>query len=135
MPPRGKRPDGSTLEAEVSQRLKKIIPPKSMKSAQALAKAGNLVVPLLAYDRQRNAPAVAASARTLALVSTPESLAALFDYMADNRAAVIGQCEKWRIHISSATSAVWRVTARRSLSGTLCRSIDSKTRLFSRICG
>jgi predicted NACHT family NTPase len=70
-------PDGSSVKSEVRNRLAEIIPPNSMTDAQALADAGNLVVPLLKYDRTRRANETAASLRTLALVNTPEAHSAL----------------------------------------------------------
>ncbi len=86
----------SKLETEARRRLGKILPPKSMKSAQALAKAGNLVIPLLAYNRKQAAPATSASARTLALINTGESVQMLIDYLADDRFTV------WKsLHVSA----------------------------------
>jgi len=85
-------PKESTAKAEVSKRLEKILPPKSTKAAAELAKAGNLVVPLLAYDRRRRAHELALSVRVLALVNTPQALSVLLDYLVDNRTTVIRQC-------------------------------------------
>lgn len=86
-------PDCSTLEAEASNRLKTIIPPKSMKAAQALSKAGNLVVPLLQYSQERNGKEVAASFRTLASINSTESRTALLEYARDTRTAVWKQIQ------------------------------------------
>ena len=80
---------GSTLKTEVQRRLQKIIPPTSITAAQALADAGNLVVPLLKYDRRRKANETAASVRTLALVNSPEARSALADYLNDDRTTVV----------------------------------------------
>ena len=83
--------EGESINTEVSKRLKKIIPPKSITAATELAAAGNLVVPLLEYNPQGLAKEVAASIRTLALVDTVEAIAILKDYANDRRVTVRNQ--------------------------------------------
>ena len=72
----------------VEKRLIKIVPPKTMTEAKALASAGDLVVPHLAYRRGMKAAQAAASLRTLALIGTEAAHRALEAYGDDTRNSV-----------------------------------------------
>ena len=84
-------PAESQLAAESSKRLKTIIPPRSMKDAQGLSTAGNLVAPMLGAENGFKASPAGASIRTLALINTPAAHAALLDYCDDLRVTVLKQ--------------------------------------------
>ena len=76
------------VRRSVEQRLAEIVPPKNMTQAKALASAGDLVVPHLAYRREIDVNQTAASIRTLALIGTEAAQRALEEYATDPRLSV-----------------------------------------------
>jgi hypothetical protein len=77
-----------SLYAEMNTRLKRLVPPRNMSEARALASAGDLAVALLTGHRHRNVPVVAAVIRTLSLIGTEQALNALAAYGRDTRVMV-----------------------------------------------
>lgn len=81
------------LKTEVSKRLRKLVPPKNLTEAKALASAGELALPFLA-SRYRKANITAACIRTLSLIGGDEALRILEDYYPDHRIAVSAELTK-----------------------------------------
>ena len=79
--------ENSNLEADVSERLKRIVPPKNLTAAKQLASAGDLVVPHLTHRKMR-APEAIACIRTLALIGSDAAHEALKKYATDTRLGV-----------------------------------------------
>ncbi len=73
----------------VQKRLKTIVPPKNMPDAVQLAKAGDMVVPFLKYDSTKKANELAASVRTLSIISGEKALKQLKNYSKDRRKTVV----------------------------------------------
>lgn len=78
----------SKIEAAVSKRLNKIVPPKNITAATQLAVAGDLVVPHLGYKKMTVKEA-AASVRTLTLIGSESAHSALKAYCSDSRIGVL----------------------------------------------
>jgi len=77
------------IEQEVQKRLQALVPPKNVEAAKELAKAGDLVVPYLRYDKKRNIKEATACIRTLSMIKEGEkALSILKDYCKDERKGV-----------------------------------------------
>jgi hypothetical protein len=79
------------VRANVQQRMARLIPPKNMDEAQALASAGELAVPHLAARPQYSESIAAACVRALRLIAGESALAKLAGYVQDRRDAVEGE--------------------------------------------
>jgi len=77
-----------TLQNEIKKRLKRLVPPKIMADAKALASAGDLAVSYLKYSSAHGARTEAACIRTLSLVGGGAALAQLQGYASDWRQTV-----------------------------------------------
>lgn len=76
------------VEQLVEDRVRKILPPKSMTEAKALASVGEIVVAHLSYDPKMKAEHAAASLRTLALIGGDLAHQAAGQYAEDSRQTV-----------------------------------------------
>jgi NACHT domain len=79
------------LTAELRGVLSRLVPPKSMPEAQAVASAGQLAVPLLRGFRAGRGRPVAACVRALTLIGGDEALDALVEYGRDKRLEVFNE--------------------------------------------
>jgi hypothetical protein len=79
---------GPTVRHEVRKRLAKLVPPKNITEAKALASAGELAVPYLKYNRRHKATFAAACVRALSLIGSEAALTALEGYGKDTRQTV-----------------------------------------------
>ena len=77
-----------TLQDELKECLRSVMPPRNMTDAAAVASAGSIAVPLLANFRG-NAVQTAACVRSLVLIGGEEALTALVGFSSDNRVTVI----------------------------------------------
>lgn len=77
------------LEPRLEALRSELFPPKTMEEAEALASAGDVVVPSLKYHRDNAENEVAASVRTLRLIASPKARARLREYLEDPRQAVV----------------------------------------------
>lgn len=82
------------IRAEVEKRLKKIVPPKNITEAKAVAAAGDLAVKYLRKNAKQSATAAAACVRALALIGSDTALDALETYADDPREGVIKELLK-----------------------------------------
>ncbi len=82
------------VKEEVDKRLAKLVPPRNITEAKALAPAGELLIPHLLDASGYKAPVAAACVRTLGLVGGPAALSALAGYFEDTRGAVIQELLK-----------------------------------------
>jgi hypothetical protein len=73
------------LRKRVDALRKELFPPASMTEAEALATAGDAVVPYLKYRRQVGARGLAACVRTLRLIGSPAARDCLKGYLEDER--------------------------------------------------
>jgi NACHT domain/Leucine Rich repeats (2 copies)/Leucine Rich repeat len=85
---------GQEVRAEVEQRLSKLVPPKNMTDAKALAAAGELAVKYLANKGKRLATINAACVRTLVLIGSDAALDKLKEYATDTRSTVVDELLK-----------------------------------------
>ncbi|MGB0386920.1 MAG: NACHT domain-containing protein [Ardenticatenaceae bacterium] len=69
-----------TLQQQVQTRLTKLVPPQNMEEAEALAAAGELAVPFLAFDREMEDEVAAACVRALSLIGGEGALSTLVSY-------------------------------------------------------
>ena len=76
------------IRAEVEERLKKIVPPKNMTEAKAVAAAGDLAVKYLRKSAKQSSTAAAACVRALTLIGSDTALDALETYADDPREGV-----------------------------------------------
>jgi hypothetical protein len=78
------------IRTEVQRRLRKLVPPKNLTEAKALASAGDLALPFLTFDKAKTyySNIAAACVRTLILIGSDSSLYTLKAYVADDRLAV-----------------------------------------------
>ncbi|MDY6992070.1 MAG: NACHT domain-containing protein [Pseudomonadota bacterium] len=88
-----KLPEKSEIISEVKKRLKKVVPPRNITEAKALAAAGDLVVPYLRYSKQILKKAIP-NIRCLSLIGTELAFRELDSYSNDNRMGVIEELEK-----------------------------------------
>jgi predicted NACHT family NTPase len=72
---------GPSVKEEVQKCLAKLVPPKNLTEAKALASAGELAVPYLVKSPQYSAPVAAACVRTLALIGSDAALEAIETYL------------------------------------------------------
>jgi hypothetical protein len=77
------------LEARVDKLRSALFPPRTMAEAEALASAGDAVVPYLRYRKKDSARSVAASVRTLRLIDSDAATTRLKEYTTDPRWTVI----------------------------------------------
>lgn len=82
------------LRAEVESRLKKLLPPKNMTDAKALASAGELAVPFLVKNRRDYSTTAAACVRALFLIGGEMAWNLLRQYAYDFRQAVSNEFKK-----------------------------------------
>jgi energy-coupling factor transporter ATP-binding protein EcfA2 len=82
------------LTADLRSTLSRLVPPRSMPEAQALASAGQLAVPLLRGFRAERGRVVAACVRALTLIGSDDALDALVEYGRDNRLEVFGELQR-----------------------------------------
>jgi hypothetical protein len=82
------------LTAELRSTLSRLVPPRSMPEAQALASAGQLAVPLLRGFRAERGRVVAACVRALTLIGGDDALDALVEYGRDNRLEVFNELQR-----------------------------------------
>jgi hypothetical protein len=85
---------GQGVRSAVEQRLSKLVPPKNMTDARAMAAAGELAVKYLANKGKRTAATNAACVRTLALIGGDAALDILKEYATDTRPAVVNELLK-----------------------------------------
>jgi len=85
---------GPEVKAEVEKRLRKLVPPKNMTDAKALAAAGELAVNHLAKREGASATTNAACVRALALIAGDAALDKLEEYANDSREAVVNELLK-----------------------------------------
>ena len=76
------------LSDKLQAALSRLLPPKNMTEAQAVASAGSLAVPLLRGFQNERVRAATASVRALALASGEEALSALEAYGNDRRVTI-----------------------------------------------
>ena len=78
------------IRKEVQRRLRKLVPPKNLTEAKALASAGELALPFLIFEKAKNyySNVAAACVRTLTLIGSDSALYTLKAYVADERVAV-----------------------------------------------
>lgn len=81
-------PPDSSLAIEVSQRLSYFVPPETLTDGNALATAGELVAPLLRYNKNWKAKQSAAAVRTLSIIGTDAAIDLLCDYLVDKRSTI-----------------------------------------------
>ena len=79
------------LTAELRDALSRLVPPRSMPEAQAVASAGQLAVPLLREFQAERGRIAAACVRALTLIGGDDALDALAAYGRDNRVEVINE--------------------------------------------
>jgi len=85
---------GQEVRAAVEQRLSKLVPPKNMIDAKALAAAGELAVKYLANTGKRSVTINAACVRTLILIKGDAALDVLKGYATDNHSTVMNELIK-----------------------------------------
>ncbi|ONI81390.1 hypothetical protein ALI144C_18780 [Actinosynnema sp. ALI-1.44] len=76
------------LRADIQERARKLLPPKSLTAAKQFASAGPFVLDLLADAKPRTAKETVATLRAIAETGLPEALALLAKYRTDTRSAV-----------------------------------------------
>jgi len=79
---------GPVVRREVQKRLAKVVPPRNVTEAKALASAGELAVPYLAAGVKERATVAAACVRALSLIGSEAALTALEGYGSDPRSTV-----------------------------------------------
>jgi predicted NACHT family NTPase len=111
------------LEGELDALAKSLFPPRNMGDAEALAAAGDLAVPFLAYRRNLGVKKAAASIRTLRLLGTPRARLTLEGYFEEDRQAVLAE-------LAHAVNPLLLKAVRRALAegGVLSASIRSQIR-------
>jgi hypothetical protein len=77
------------LTAELQEILPRLLPPKNMTEAPAVASAGSLAAPLLAQFHSERARTAAACVRALGLIGGEEAMDALAGYGEDTRQMVV----------------------------------------------
>jgi hypothetical protein len=82
------------LKAQVEARLEKLLPPKNMTDAKALATAGELAFPFLAKYTDCKAGIAAACVRTLSLIGGEQALDILEEYARDYRITITDELAK-----------------------------------------
>jgi len=80
---------GPRIKVEVKRRLARLVPPKNMTEAKALASAGELALPYLVKEKKRTTAIDAACIRALALISGEVSLDVLDGYADETRQTVL----------------------------------------------
>ncbi|MEL7002683.1 MAG: NACHT domain-containing protein [Bacteroidota bacterium] len=78
----------SVTKKEVKKRLESLVPPSNIEAANQLAKAGEIVIPFLKYERTKKGNELAASVRTLARIGGDKALEQLQHYCLDKRKSV-----------------------------------------------
>jgi hypothetical protein len=84
----------NTVKREVEQRLSRIMPPKNMTEAKAIAASGELAVKYLNFQEKRSATISAACVRALTLIGGETALTLLEAYTKDKRATVTDELIK-----------------------------------------
>lgn len=77
------------IKQELQERLSDLVPPRNMTEATALATAGELVVPLLGPDNQRNEHYTSMCIQTLALIGSESALRKLELYAVDATPSIL----------------------------------------------
>ncbi|MDC0711754.1 leucine-rich repeat domain-containing protein [Stigmatella sp. ncwal1] len=77
------------LEARINSLQSALFPPSTMADAEALATAGDAVVPYLRYQPALSTRSIAACVRALRLINSPTAKACLKDYLVETRAPVL----------------------------------------------
>ncbi|MBN1345713.1 MAG: NACHT domain-containing protein, partial [Phycisphaerae bacterium] len=80
---------GPDLDDELTPLAKKLLPPATIAAAEAVAEAGDEVVPLLRAGHHLNARQTVASIRALRLIGTPAAKRALEGFRGDRRQGVV----------------------------------------------
>lgn len=73
---------------EVQSRLVKLVPPKNIEAVTELAKAGDLVLPYLSYNKKMNVKESSFCIRTLAIIGGDKALNLLSEYTKDKRKGI-----------------------------------------------
>ncbi|MFD4421883.1 NACHT domain-containing protein [Agromyces sp. NPDC058484] len=79
------------LRGELEAALRKVLPPRNMTEAMAVASAGELAVPLLESFATSGATVAAASVRALSLIGGEHALGAMAAFRSDSRVTVTRQ--------------------------------------------
>lgn len=79
------------LEADLNSLAKKLLPPRSMSDAEALASTGDLAVPFLRFNSELAESEAAACVRALRLIGTALASDALRGYLHDRRGSVVSE--------------------------------------------
>jgi len=85
---------GPIVRQEVQKRLGKLVPPKNITEAKALASAGELAAPYLKYDKSHKFAIAAACVRALSLIGSEAALTALEGYGGETRITVMRELLK-----------------------------------------
>ena len=94
-------PKGSAALQTVTERLKKIVPPKKIGDAKELASAGELVVPFLEYNPAWTAPRHVACVRCLAFIGGESASAVIAKYRRSEKSSVWREILKASDHIDN----------------------------------
>ncbi|MFE8596129.1 NACHT domain-containing protein [Archangium violaceum] len=78
-----------TLESRLESSRSELFPPRTLEEAEAIAFAGDVVVPFLGCRGSNDEQESAASVRALRLIASPKARACLREYLEDSRPAVI----------------------------------------------
>jgi hypothetical protein len=82
------------LREQVHQRVAKLLPPKKLEEAKAIALAGDLAAPLLAYKENLDNQVAVACVQALKLINSETARSILSGYGRDSRAAVVREMAK-----------------------------------------
>ncbi len=119
------------LIGEINKCLQKIVPPKGMSDAKALAAAGELAVPYLRRkgSRRENAITTAAMIRTLGIIGSDASLEAIESHASDNRQTVTNELVRAWPEFDQAEYAARILSDRTALNLSRIKSLDGYDKL------
>lgn len=92
--PRDRCDVDAELRDQVNHRVAKLIPPKNITEAKAIALTGDLAVPFLAYNEQFSVEEAVACVQSLKLIGTNAALSILRSYRDESRQTVVREIAK-----------------------------------------
>ncbi|CAG0989829.1 Internalin A [Methanosarcinales archaeon] len=82
------------IRMEVKKRLSKLVPPKNITEAKALASAGELAIPYLKFNKVYNSSTAVSCIRALAIIGSEAAMDILKSYKHDERQTVLRELFK-----------------------------------------